>query len=228
MLIVLLLLWLLKLDFSDDMGENIKYLLIGIVTILLSNFLYLILNNSIFILVPLLKHPLILLVLIIPIIEELSKDTVLYYKLKSNIYDIRQSWIRAIFLGIGYDFAETTYYTYQFFVTDGLSYSLVVLIQRNAIIMIGHPLYTGIVGTGYYLFRLTHDSRYMICIIRALGLHILWNFIAAGISIWPNNIILQLILTCIIIGIGTVLLIRQNHNVNEMFYRIAVLGPVLN
>jgi len=112
-----------------------------------------------------------------PIIEELIRDLLIYYVVRTT-KNIRTAGFLSISVGGGFAAAESTAYSIYFTWRDGLLSGIIVALMRIPLILIGHSLFSLIFGI------LLIKKKPYIGFIAGLTLHILWNLTVINTTLY--------------------------------------------
>ncbi len=155
----------------------------------------------------------ILAIFIAPPVEELSKAMMVIYLSKHRDFDgPLDGLIYGAMVGSGFAMAENVFYGLGAFFELDINTALGLTLIRGITQILGHPLYTGLIGIGIGGYKVgLYRSKYQ-KLNQGIGLHMLWNF-AATISALS---LLGYLLLIGIMGYGIIILRRELRFVTEL------------
>ncbi|MHA2171013.1 MAG: PrsW family intramembrane metalloprotease [Candidatus Kariarchaeaceae archaeon] len=119
-----------------------------------------------------------LIVIVIPIFEEVSKLTMLYLLTrKVEIDGPLDGFIYGALVGAGFTFVENLFFAISRLWESGLSSAVQLSFIRGGYSIIGHPLYTGLIGLGIGAYRVNAVYEWGSYVAKAISMHIAWNFV---------------------------------------------------
>ncbi|RMG32886.1 MAG: PrsW family intramembrane metalloprotease [Methanobacteriota archaeon] len=128
----------------------------------------------------------ILAIFIAPPVEELSKAMMVIYLSRHRDFDgPLDGLIYGAMVGSGFAMAENVVYGLGAFYELNLNAALGLTLLRGITQILGHPLYTGLIGIGIGGYKVgLYRSKYQ-KLNQGIGLHMLWNFAATISGITP-------------------------------------------
>lgn len=116
-------------------------------------------------------------VVLAPVIEELCKGFALYQLLKKMSIDSPlDAFLYGIMVGAGFAFIENIAYGIRSLFFEGISQAITLTILRGGFAIIGHPIYTGIIGFGLGAYRVGIRKIQYRNMQKSILLHMTWNF----------------------------------------------------
>jgi len=140
-------------------------------------------------------------VLTIPLIEEISKDTFLYlfFRLKRGRFDsLFDGLVYGALLGSGFGLAENFVFSMRTIHSSGYTTAVLVTIIRGGLMIVGHPLFSGLFGYGLVYSKIGRKSALFRYFFYALMSHFFWNFVSSSLFLFPG-VNFYIILTIILI-----------------------------
>lgn len=180
----------------------------------------------------LLANDAIMAIFIAPPVEELSKAMMVIYLAKHRDFDgPLDGLIYGAMVGSGFAMAENVFYGLSAFLSADINAALGLTFLRGITQILGHPLYTGLIGIGVGGYKVgLYRTKYQ-KLNQGIGLHMLWNF-AATITAFT---ILGIVALLGLMAYGVVILRRELRFVTELdraayengYYRYKANAPAL-
>ncbi len=153
-------------------------------------------------------------VFILPVLEETVKTFLLIKLLKHfKFKTVTEGFIYGAILGLGFAISENIYFAYIDLTDFGVEMAISTTIVRTLILLIGHPLYSGIIGSSISVAARSEGYSAWNQIIKMVLLHMAWNFVAFWLS--QFNFLLYMFAFIIIVSIGISLYIKEKNFVTR-------------
>jgi RsiW-degrading membrane proteinase PrsW (M82 family) len=165
--------------------------------------------NSVF-----LNNGLLVFVFILPILEEIGKTFLLILFLRHfKFKTVTEGFMYGAILGLGFAISENIYLSYVNLSTSGVEAAISTIIIRTLILLVGHPLYTGIIGSSISVAARSVNYSAWSQIFKMTLLHMSWNFVAFWLS--QFDLLLYLFGFIVIVSIGISLYIKEKNFVHR-------------
>lgn len=153
-------------------------------------------------------------VFILPVLEEIGKTFLLILFLRHfKFRTVTEGFMYGAILGLGFAITENIYLSYVNLSTFGVEVAISATIIRTIILLIGHPLYTGIIGSSISVAARSHNYSAWAQIFKMTLLHMTWNFVAFWLSLF--GLLLYLFAFIVIISISISLYIKEKNFVHR-------------
>ena len=185
---------------------------IGAVSPILSIVIFYILDNVYDLAV--INNGLVVFVFILPLLEEIGKTILLILFLRHfKLGTVTEGFMYGAILGLGFAISENIYFTYISLSTIGIDAAISTTIIRTLILLIGHPLYTGVIGSSISVASKSENYSAWNQIIKMILLHMAWNFVGFWLS--QFGLLLYLLAFIVVIAISISIYIKEKNFVHR-------------
>ncbi len=133
-------------------------------------------------------HP-VQIVLAIPLMEEITKDSMLYlfYRMNRDRFDTPlDGLVYGGLLGGGFAIAENMMYSFRGVFGLGVTEGFVITLIRGALMIVGHPLFTGLFGFGLVMKNISKPRLIFRYFFFGVIAHFFWNFVSISTVLFTN------------------------------------------